>query len=128
MSGDEAVPVPQHTVLVVDDDAIIRYELVDLLEEHGFAVLDASDADEAIRVMETHSGIGAVLTDVEMPGSMDGIKLVQFIRHRWPPTALFVISARALTADTELPERTSFYGKPLDARRLLRDLNAALDA
>lgn len=128
MSGGEAIVTPQHTVLVVDDDAIIRYELVDLLEEHGFAVLDASDADEAIATMENHPGIGAVLTDVEMPGSMDGIKLVQFIRNRWPPTALFVISARALTDGITLPERTNFYGKPLDGRRLLRDLSAALSA
>jgi CheY-like chemotaxis protein len=124
----QAITNAQHTVLVVDDDAIIRHDLVDLLEDNGFDVLDASNADEAIALMEKHPEVGAVLTDVQMPGSMDGIKLVHFIRNRWPPTALFVISAQSLEEDQILPERTAFYGKPLNSRRLLRDLAAALDA
>lgn len=124
----QAIITPQHTVLVVDDEAIIRFELVDMLEEAGFDVLDASDADEAVAIMETHPEIGAVVTDVQMPGSMDGIKLVHYIRNRWPPAVLFIVSAQKLADDRSLPERTSFYGKPLDSRRLIRDLNAALEA
>jgi CheY-like chemotaxis protein len=123
---EQAITMPQHTVLVVDDEPLLRFELVDMLEEKGFTVLDASDADEAIECMAAHPEIGAVLTDIEMPGSMDGIKLVHYIRNRWPPTALFVISARKPSDDQVLPEHTGFYGKPLDSRRLLRDLSAAL--
>jgi CheY-like chemotaxis protein len=124
----QAITIAQHTVLVVDDEPILRFELVDMLEEHGFKVLDAEDADEAIRIMERHPQVGAVVTDVQMPGSMDGIKLVHYIRNRWPPAALFVVSAQKLADDALLPDRTTFYGKPLDGRRLVRDLNAALEA
>ena len=78
------------------------------------------------RVRAHHPDV--VVTDVQMPGSMDGIKLVHYIRNRWPPAALFIVSAQKLANDSLLPDRTIFYGKPLDSRRLVRDLNAALDA
>lgn len=124
----QAITIAQHTVLVVDDEPILRFELVDMLEEHGFKVLDAGNAEEAIEIMEGHPEIGAVVTDVQMPGSMDGIKLVHYIRNRWPPAALFVVSAQKLSNEDLLPDRASFYGKPLDSRRLVRDLRSALNA
>jgi CheY-like chemotaxis protein len=124
----QAITATQRTVLVVDDEAIIRHDLVDMLEENGFEVLDAQDADEAVGLLETHPEIGAVVTDVQMPGSMDGIKLVHYIRDRWPPAVLFVISAQKLGEGRSLPSHTAFYDKPLDGRRFIKDLNAALSA
>ena len=71
-------------VLVVEDTALIRMSAVHLVLEAGYEALEASDADEAIRILESRSDIDLVFTDVQMPGSMDGIKLSHYIRDRWP--------------------------------------------
>src|SRR5215203_4630577 len=75
----------QQTVLVVEDEFLIRMSGVDMLEEAGFLALEASSADEAIAVIERRPDICLVFTDIEMPGSMDGLRLVAAIRKRWPP-------------------------------------------
>ena len=72
-------------ILVVDDEPLIRLGLVSMVEEAGFAVLEAANADEAIRVIERTSDVALVITDVDMPGSMDGVRLAHFVRERWPP-------------------------------------------
>lgn len=79
-------------VLVVEHDVFIRLDVIDILEDAGFDVLEAGNADEAIRVLESRSAIDAVLTDIEMPGSMDGIRLAHVVRDRWPPVHLVVAS------------------------------------
>jgi CheY-like chemotaxis protein len=75
-------------VLVVEDEYLIRVSAVQMIEEAGFELLAASDADEAIRILESRNDIRAVFTDVQMPGSMDGIRLARVVRNRWPPVAL----------------------------------------
>lgn len=69
-------------VLVVEDEPLVRLGIVDNLEESGFTVLEASDADEAIEILIKNLNIRLVFTDVEMPGGMDGLKLPAAIRHR----------------------------------------------
>ena len=65
------------------------------MEDAGFAVLEASNADEALAILESRSDIRAVFTDIRMPGSMDGWELAGAIRRRWPPMHLIVASAHA---------------------------------
>jgi CheY-like chemotaxis protein len=113
------------TVLVVDDEALVRFELADLLKEHGFAVIEAQDADEAIAVMEADARVRLVITDIDMPGAMDGFRLLRFIRERWPPTALFVLSGRSHVSQEALPAETIVFSKPADTRRLLSALDQA---
>ena len=88
-------------VLVVEDEFLLRLEAVDFLEEAGFVVHQASDADEAIALLELHVDIQVVFTDIHMPGSMDGLKLAHYVRGRWPPIKLFIASglARPLLAN-----------------------------
>jgi CheY-like chemotaxis protein len=83
-------------VLVVEDSAIIRMGAVDLVQSAGYEVLEASNADEAIRILESRADIDLVFTDVQMPGTMDGIKLSHYIRNRWPPVKLIVASGKAI--------------------------------
>jgi two-component system, response regulator PdtaR len=85
-------------VLVVEDSHIIRMCAVDLVVAAGFEALEASSADEAIQVLEGRSDIHLVFTDVSMPGSMDGIKLSHYIRKRWPPVKLIVVSGKSMKA------------------------------
>ena len=82
-------------VLVVDDEVLVRTVAVDMVEQAGFEVIEASNADEAIRILESRQDIRAVFTDIQMPGSMDGLRLAQSVRDRWPPVALIVTSGLA---------------------------------
>ncbi|NTJ11226.1 response regulator [Rhizobium lusitanum] len=99
-------------ILVVEDSALIRMGAVDLVRSAGYEALEASNADEAIRILESRADIDLVFTDVEMPGTMDGIKLSHYIRSRWPPVKLIVASGRAILKESSLPEGSQFFSKP----------------
>lgn len=79
-------------VLVVEDSAILRLMAVDIVEQAGFDAIEAGDADEAVRILESRNDIRIVFTDIDMPGSMDGMKLAACIRDRWPPVEIILTS------------------------------------
>jgi CheY-like chemotaxis protein len=106
-------------LLIVEDQFLVRTVAVQIAEEAGFSVLQAADADEAIRVLQGRPDIRVVLTDIDMPGSMDGLELAQAIRHRWPPIAVVLTSGKMRPAAGELPERSHFLPKPYDASELI---------
>ncbi len=99
-------------VLVVEDDPLIRMGAVDLVEAAGYIALAARDADEAIAILESRADIDLVFTDVQMPGTMDGIKLAHYIRERWPPVRIMVASGAAILEESSLPEGSLFFSKP----------------
>jgi len=100
-------------VLVVEDESLLRASAMDMVKEAGFDVIEASDADEAIRILESRNDIRAVFTDVQMPGSMDGLRLARVIRSRWPPVALIVTSGKTnVMEDDDLPTGGRFLPKP----------------
>ena len=109
-------------ILVVEDDPIIRMGALDLIERAGFKALQASSADDAIRILEARDDIHLVFTDVEMPGTMDGIKLSHYIRDRWPPIKLIVASGRTIVEQSSLPEGARFFGKPYDDTDLVQSI------
>ncbi len=114
-------------VLVVEDEPLIRLGLASLIEEAGYDVIEAADADEAIEALEADSGIRLVLTDVDMPGSMDGVRLAHHVRRKWPPVRLIVISGKVGVKPTELPAGAKFISKPYREPALLnlvRDMTA----
>ena len=99
-------------VLIVEDEALLRASAVDWAEEAGFEAIEATDADEAIRILESRDDIRIVFTDINIQGSMDGLKLARAVRNRWPPIKLVVTSGRMLPARTDLPEGGRFVAKP----------------
>jgi len=99
-------------VLVVEDESLLRASAIDMVKEAGFDVIEASDADEAIRILESRNDIRAVFTDVQMPGSMDGLRLARVIRSRWPPVALIVTSGKTNVPEDDLPTGGRFLPKP----------------
>lgn len=107
------------SILIVEDEALIRFDLIDFFEEAGFRVFDAANADEAIAVLERDASIRVVLTDVQMPGSMDGLKLAHYVRDRFPPTLLVVTSGVANPGRSDLPTDSFFVPKPINPRRVL---------
>ena len=81
-------------VLVVEDECLIRLQAITMVEEAGYQVMEAANADDAIALLEARKDIRIVFTDIEMPGSMDGMKLARAIRDRWPPVELLITSSR----------------------------------
>ena len=117
----------QH-VLVVDDDPVLRMILVDLLEGEGYAVEEASNAAEALEVLQALPSIRIVVTDIQMPGSMDGLRLARYIRDAYPPIALIVSSGAIRPEQGALPDDAVFLSKPVDHRELLRVIEDRLSA
>ena len=99
---------------MVEDNTIIRMGAFDLVLSAGYEALEACDADEAIRILEARSDVDLVFTDVQMPGTMDGIKLSHYIRNRWPPVKLIVASGAAILEESSLPGGSRFFPKPYD--------------
>ena len=92
--------------------------LVDLLEYKAFEVFEAADAAEAIEVLKAHTQIGVVITDIQMPGSMDGLALARFIRDSYPPILLIVASGAVRPSRHDLPCEAVFLPKPIDPTTL----------
>jgi CheY-like chemotaxis protein len=101
-------------ILVVEDSALIRMSAVALVLFAGSKALEARDAYEAIRILEARADIDLVFTDVQMPGTIDGIKLAHYIRDRWPPVKLIVASGNAIIEDSNLPAGSRFFAKPYE--------------
>ena len=106
-------------ILVVDDEAFIRIMLVDLLEDAGMDVVEAGTVDEALQVLEQASGVRVVLTDIEMPGALNGVDLARLTRERWPHIELLVMSGRTFPQASALPTGVEFWAKPYSTDRLL---------
>ena len=106
-------------VLVVEDEALLRLATVLDLRDAGFTVYEAANADEAIAVLETQSQIHILFTDVDMPGSMDGLKLSAAVHERWPPTCIIVTSGKALPGPADLPSGGRFVPKPYSVTKLV---------
>jgi CheY-like chemotaxis protein len=113
----------QVVALVVEDEALVRLDLAATLQEQGFKTFEAADATEAIAALETNSEISVVFTDIQMPGTMDGLAL------RWPPTIIVVSSGRRSPSKDEMPAGAFFVGKPYEPQmlgRVLQDIRQHL--
>ena len=99
-------------VLVVEDDVLVRMNSADMIRDLGFDVIEAADADQAIAILETVPGITVVFTDIQMPGSMDGLRLAAAVRDRWPPVALLITSGQLYPPSSDMPSGARFIPKP----------------
>lgn len=99
-------------VLVVEDELLLRMHAVDMITAAGYEVLEAGSADEAVLLLETHFDIAIVFTDIEMPGSMDGLKLAAAVRRCWPPIKIIATSGHVDVRSEDLPEGDRFLPKP----------------
>jgi CheY-like chemotaxis protein len=109
-------------VLVVEDDALLRMMAVHIVEDAGFEPLEAANADEAVCILEARSDVRIVFTDIDMPGSMNGMKLAAAVRDRWPPIEIIVTSGHYDIGIHELPARGVFFRKPYNDREIIATL------
>jgi CheY-like chemotaxis protein len=100
------------TVLVVEDEALLLFVIADELRDAGFIVFEASDADQAIRELENHPEIKLLFTDIDMPGSMDGLRLSAAVRDRWPPVKIVITSGKTTPSKEHMPTDGIFIPKP----------------
>lgn len=114
------------SVLVVEDELLIRMSLVEYLSDEGFEVFEAANADEAISILGANGQIQVMFTDIDMPGSMDGLKLSIAVRDRWPPVRIVVTSGHHAVALTDLPEGGLFCPKPYDHAAIATSLRDVL--
>lgn len=108
--------------LVVEDEALVRFDLAQTLEAEGCKTFEAADADEAIAVLEANSEIRIVFTDIQMPGTMDGLALSRYVRERWPPTIIVVSSGRCTPSKDEMASDALFLPKPYIPQALTKVL------
>src|ERR1700704_6075712 len=99
-------------VLIVEDEFLLRLDAVDMIAAAGFEVVEAGNADEAIEILESRRDITVVFTDIQMPGSMDGLKLARAVRGRWPPIKIVATSGQLDVREADLPEGGRFLAKP----------------
>lgn len=112
-------------VLIVEDEFLLRIDAASMIEAAGFEVVEAANADEAIEILEARTDVSILFTDVQMPGSMDGLNLMRAVRGRWPPIKIVATSGHRDVRQADLPEGGRFLPKPYNARQItgmLRDL------
>jgi two-component system, response regulator PdtaR len=115
-------------VLVVEDETFIRMDVVDTLRAAGFDLLEAASADEAIQMLERNPDICLIFTDVDMPGSMNGLKLAAAVRDRWPPVRIIATSGHVKIRAGDLPDDARFIPKPYQSAQIIdaiRELTCA---
>jgi two-component sensor histidine kinase len=117
-TGSPEVP----NVLVVEDEMVLRMRAVDIVEDAGFCPVEAVNADEAISILESRSDISLLFTDIQMPGSMDGLKLAHAVHERWPAIKIILVSGQVKPSDAEKPPDSRFFGKPLSVERMILEL------
>src|SRR5258708_37190051 len=119
-------PAPKATVLVVEDEMLLRMRAVDIVEDAGFTPLEAVNGDDAFAILESRSDIDLLFTDIQMPGTMDGLKLAHAVHARWPSIKIMLVSGQVTPSETERPADSRFYGKPLEVKKMIAELQEML--
>ena len=106
----------------------LRMRAVDIVEDAGFNPVEAVNADQAIAILESRSDISLLFTDIQMPGSIDGLKLAHAVHDRWPSIKIILVSGQVKPSDTERPVDSRFFGKPLAVQQMITELQDMVGA
>ena len=109
-------------VLVVEDDLILRMRAIDMVDDAGYVSVEAVDADEALAILQSRSDIALLFTDIQMPGSMDGLQLAHAVHERWPLIKIIVVSGQLKLSSSQLPRGSRFFGKPLVSGQMIAEM------
>ena len=119
-------PAAKPTVLIVEDEMLLRLRAVDIVEDAGFTPLEAVSADDALALLEFRSDIDLLFTDIQMPGSMNGLKLAHAVHERWPAIKIILVSGQLSPTESERPENSRFFGKPLEIEHMIAELQGMI--
>ena len=113
-------------ILVVDDEPLLRLLAREFLEEMGFRVLEAPNAESALSLLEGRTDVDLLFTDVHMPGAIDGMSLARKVGARWPGVHVLMTSGRERPAPAAIPASGKFMPKPYSPDELLRHVKALI--
>ena len=119
----QSAPTKQPLVLIVEDDILVLMDTAEAIRRAGYRVLEAGNADQAIRLLEKHADIEVLFTDIEMPGSMDGLRLAHAVKDRWPPVKIVSTSAYLEFHSSHLPDGGRFFPKPYSVKQIAEVLS-----
>ena len=123
-ASEESLP----KVLVVEDEMVLRMRAVDMVEDAGFTAVEAINADEALAILESRSDISLLFSDIQMPGSIDGLKLAHAVHDRWPSIKIILVSGLVKVSDEDRPSDSRFFGKPLAVKQMIAELQDMIGA
>lgn len=115
------IPEPPK-VLVVEDEMLLRMRAADIVKDAGFIPIEAANADEALAILESRSDVDLLFTDIQMPGSMDGLKLAHAVHERWPSIKIILVSGKLTPTDSERPTDGRLFGKPLEVNEMIAEI------
>jgi two-component sensor histidine kinase/DNA-binding NarL/FixJ family response regulator len=121
-TSNMSVPSDIPNVLVVEDEMLLRMRAIDIVEDAGFRSVEAINADQALSILESRSDIALLFTDIQMPGSIDGLKLAHAVHNRWPAIKIILVSGQVKPSDVDKPIDSRFFGKPLEMKRMVAEL------
>src|SRR4051794_4768654 len=121
-----APPTSSTNVLVVEDEMVLRLRAVDIVEDAGFTAVEAVSADEALAILESRSDISLLFSDIQMPGSMDGLKLAHAVHERWPAIKIILVSGQLGLPDLDIPLDSRFFGKPLEGKVMIAQMRSMI--
>jgi two-component system, response regulator PdtaR len=116
MTSEKIVPV----ILIVEDEALVRLSAVGMLEDAGFRMIEAVNSEQALELLAADSDVQLLFTDVNMPGTIDGLALARQVRDRWPHIGIMVASGKKTPEPEELPAGSRFEQKPYNADTVVR--------
>jgi DNA-binding NtrC family response regulator len=117
-----AIPI----VLVVEDEMLLRMRAVDMVEDAGYTPVEAVDADDALAILQSRSDIALLFTDIQMPGSMNGLQLAHAVHERWPPIKIILASGQLSLSSSDIPQHSRFFGKPLKPDEMIAQMRDML--
>ena len=113
-------------VLIVEDEALVRLVAASMLQDAGFDTLEADTAEGALHVLERHDDVGVLFSDIQLPGSMDGLDLARLVHNRWPDIGLLLTSGGVTVRPSEIPDDGNFLPKPYDGPRMVEAVRKAM--
>jgi CheY-like chemotaxis protein len=119
-------PLPKPLVLIVEDETLVRLVAASMLQDAGFDTLEVDSADHALRVLERRTDVRVLFSDVQLPGSMDGLHLAAAVHDRWPSIKLLLTSGGVGVRDDEIPDNGRFLSKPYNASQVVGAVRAML--
>ena len=116
----------RRTVLVVDDELLVRLVGADALSDAGYEVIEAADAAEALRVLDDAGAVHLLFTDIRMPGTMNGLQLADEVHRRWPDIKILITSGDTWPTKSRIPDDGHFLPKPYKVESLRREVDSLL--
>jgi two-component system, response regulator PdtaR len=121
-----ATPSSPPVIVLVEDERLLRMASSDLLDERGYQVIEAEDADAALAIMEARPDVRLLFTDIQMPGSMDGMELARMVHENWPKVKLLLTSGNLRPSTAEIPDHGHFLSKPYRGREVIEEVDTLL--